>query len=147
MSRTIRKTYNWTSLTNSLVCSLYFASAKNFAKAISLFWKSSAALQQLKATTTFFQMRRWWFSSGSAAPFQSHSLPLSSTPLLSSCHISISSTNTHCARNYEHTSCLTSFFFSSSSSGKRSNFFKKRKLARNSSPKEKNILFLNRTKF
>lgn len=35
---------------------------------------------------------------------------LSSALLLSSCHFSTSSTNTHCTPNYEHTSCLTCFF-------------------------------------
>lgn len=58
------------------------------------------------------QTRRWWLSSGCAAPSQaSLTLPHSSTPLLSSCHISIGRTTPHRAHNYEHTSCLTSFSF------------------------------------
>lgn len=142
----LKKAYNWISLTNFLVCILYFASAKNFARAVSLFWKSSATLQQLKAMTTFSRWDVGDFHQAALLLFSLLSLPLSSTPLLSSCHISISSTNTHCAHNYEHTSCLTSFFFFFLF-WKTKLFLKKEKLREITPLKKKNIIFLNRTKF
>lgn len=73
-------------------------------------WKTSGTSQYLKAVTTSRKWDAGDFRQAALLLLRLHLLCLT-PPLLSSCHISISRTNTHCAHNYEHTSCLTSFSF------------------------------------
>lgn len=86
-------------------------------------WKTCGTSQCLKAMTTSRKWDAGDFHQAALLLLRLHLLCLT-PPLLSSCHISISRTNTHCAHNYEHTSCLTSFslFLENNS------YFRKKKL-------------------